>query len=660
MARVSPYAGEQGAVMVMVAIALPVLILFASFAIDVGNWFVHARHLQTQADAGALAAAGDFQYPCNDTAIEARAKEYAGAEAGGYNHQVGGTPLGNVKFALNSSTYPEQPSKIDPTVVAEPPCAAKMIDVKLAETDLPPFFSVAGIVPFINAHARVQIFTKEFVSGALPVAVPDSNPHSASVTFVDESTGETLATQKLTRDGSAGELAIWDNESEPLKLNVNRERIGMRVNLGGGSSSECGQPLVECYELESNRGLVFVHGYSNSSESGAQPGPPLLRDVDFTEPETEGACIYSSFTLGGCDAGLHAVVDFGPCAEIEQVGAKLKAIVSGTTYELEERKGSCEGSDSEWETVGGAVIPIAVEAGAVPVELKWGETKGKEGGNECKEGSGNKCKGSFGEVQRSYSADQGSGPIKLATLREPGGNAAYSLEACAECTHELVATIGIEQSLEENAKSVDSPLVRLRVETASQNQSLDCDPALPNLKDEFAQGCAPKYAINKDTECPAQTSVLWNETPEPWKCVAVQTGKAKGQVWQGMSQRILGTEEPKAGECTHPNEWSKFPKLDYANDPRVVPLIITPFGSFTSTGNETVPVTNFATFYVTGWAGQGQGHNSKSICETDDEAEPGTIVGHFIKYVESLNEGEASEEPCDLSALTPCVAVLTE
>jgi Putative Flp pilus-assembly TadE/G-like len=652
-------AGEQdGAAMVMVAIALPVLILFASFAIDVGNWFVHHRHLQTQADAGALAAAGDFHYPCDDAAIEARAKEYGGAEAGGYNHQIGGTELENIEFGLNS---PSSPNPAGGT-----PCETGIIDVTVGETDLPLFFRVAGLlgaVPLIRAHARVEIRTKGFVSGALPVAVPDSNPHSASVTFVDESageTGKTLATQKLTRDGSAGKLAIWDNASEPLTLNVNRQRIGMRVNLGGGSSRECGQPLVECYELESNRGLVFVHGYS-SEGSGAQPGPPLLRDVEFTEPETEGACIYSSFTLGGCDAGLHAVVDFGPCAEIEKVGPKLKAVVGGTTYELKQT-GACEGSDSEWET-SGAVIPIPAEAGPVPVKLEWAETKGKEGGGECKAGGGNKCKGSFGEVQRSYSADQGSGPIKLATLREPGGNAAYSLESCEGCTHELVATIGIEQNLAENATDVEQPPVALRVfheaaNNPSQNQALDCDPAVPNLREEIAQGCAPEYKINTGTACPSPAE-LW-ASEEPWECSAIQTGGAVNQVYQGMSKRILGTEEPKAGECTHPNEWPKFPELDYGNDPRIVPVFLTPFGSFSGSGNETVPVTNFATFYVTGWAGQGNGNSSKSICETDDEAEPGTIVGHFIKYVQSLNEGEASEEPCDPSALTPCVAVLTE
>ena len=51
---------EHGAALVTVMLWLPLLVLFPIFVIDVGNWFGHHRHLQTQADAAALAAAGDL------------------------------------------------------------------------------------------------------------------------------------------------------------------------------------------------------------------------------------------------------------------------------------------------------------------------------------------------------------------------------------------------------------------------------------------------------------------------------------------------------------------------------------------------------------------------------------------------------------------------
>jgi len=58
--------GERGSALVLVALWLPVLFGFMILVADVGNWFEHKRHLQMQADAGALAAGGQFTVPCND------------------------------------------------------------------------------------------------------------------------------------------------------------------------------------------------------------------------------------------------------------------------------------------------------------------------------------------------------------------------------------------------------------------------------------------------------------------------------------------------------------------------------------------------------------------------------------------------------------------
>jgi uncharacterized membrane protein len=50
--------GERGAVLVMVAVFMASAVALVTFVIDVGQWFEHRRHLQLQADAAALAAAG--------------------------------------------------------------------------------------------------------------------------------------------------------------------------------------------------------------------------------------------------------------------------------------------------------------------------------------------------------------------------------------------------------------------------------------------------------------------------------------------------------------------------------------------------------------------------------------------------------------------------
>jgi len=156
---------------------------------------------------------------------------------------------------------------------------------------------------------------------------------------------------------------------------------------------------------------------------------------------------------------------------------------------------------------------------------------------------------------------------------------------------------------------------------------------------------------------------LWG-SPQPWPCVAVQTGNATNQVPKGINQRVLGqpkpTTCPPAGQLGH-NNWSMFPNLP-AGDPRIIHVFLTPFGSFSGSGSTTVPVVNFATFYLTGWTGQGSGFNNPCQGNGDDPVpnnDPGTIVGHFIKYIDALNTGGGGTDLCDFNAFGNCVSVLT-
>ena len=124
-----------------------------------------------------------------------------------------------------------------------------------------------------------------------------------------------------------------------------------------------------------------------------------------------------------------------------------------------------------------------------------------------------------------------------------------------------------------------------------------------------------------------------------------------------MNKRILGDD--KASSCTAPNHWSQFPNLP-PGDPRITSVFLTPYGSFSGSGSATVPVTDFATFYVTGWISQGNGFNNPCQGNGDDPVPgPGYIVGHFIKYVDTLGGGGGETQPCDFSALGTCVAELT-
>ena len=657
-------ASERGAVLPWFVLLLPILLLFVVFVVDVANWFEHKRHLQLQADAGALAG-GAYLFNCPNTApATAAARRYSGdpGTADAYNPQVGGPSRGQVTVLINSKTFAAGTRPPDDTGDM---CGSMMVDVKISETDVPLFFRVPGLfdrVPVINAKARVRAFGISSSKGALPIAAPDVDPSQVTVAFVNETTGAEIARRALVNTGTAGGLSIWDNTASPLAVPIDTDKIGVRVIMSqAGTSTDCSDPFVACYDAGSPNGLVFVRGYSTGG-SGAQPNPPIARDVTLFN----GTCTDPYFRSGinSCTVGVSADVDFGVNNPQGALGADVTATINGVTHPL-----AFDNPTKRWVTTGGGnFFSVGANAGPFPVTLSWEETKGTVNGETCTNRNTNPCKGSFGTVQRVFSATSvRSGPIQLAQVWENGNFWANSL--ARGTTHNLVVKIGLTPDLR-NAQSVSDPIVTLRVVGGSRNQSLDCEPpgyepsdpagmSKTNLRDELAFGCAPRYTQNPGYPCPATPSELWG-LPEPWNCVAIQTGAATNQVPAGLNLRVLGNEKPSS--CTAPNNWSQFPNID-PGDPRILNIFITPYGAFDGSGSGTVPVLKFGTFYITGWTASGGGFGNPCQGNGDDPVpggDAGNIVGHFIKYVSALNDGGASDEPCDLNAFEPCVAVLTE
>jgi hypothetical protein len=697
----------RGATLVIFAIWLPVLVLFGTFVLDVGNWFVHKRHLQTQADAGALAAGGSFNQ-CFGTgdgsmAITNMARRYAGDPGAGsaYNSQIGGANQGSVTVLINSKTYAVGGPGPDDTVES-PPCTAKMVDVKATEANLPLFLGVVPrflnmrLLPAVNAHARIEIRSESSSRGALPVGVPDVNPVSAIATLVDDSTGAALSgctdvasgvalpscTVPLVRAGTAGNgVVLWDSTGSVASVPIGVPNVGVRIALAGttlcnmaatpqcaaavnaaSGSATCNQVLVTCYETGSATSLVRIRGWS-STPSGAQPNPPQLRSAQLL-PGTSCSDPYFSSDKETCqNVRIAAHIDKG---SVQNAATLITAF-----------GGSCPNKGCTLSFVSGDLWQsgdIGISGtGVVPFTLKWEEQSGTVTGlGTCNNKGNNPCTGTFtpDPIRRSYIAtDALSGPIKLLQAWNYDGGApgtfwADSFQSDASPnTHKLVIKLGITASLG-NAQSVGDPIVALRVIGGSQNQSLDCDPNYSNLYQELANGCRPTYTKNAGTQCPGTASALWG-TPQPWPCVAVQTGNATNQVPRGLNLRVLGNEKPTAcppaGQPGH-NNWSMFPNFP-DGDPRILQVFLTPFGSFSGSGSTTVPVLNFASFYITGWTGQGSGFNNPCQGNGDDPVpnnDAGIIVGHFIKYVDGLNTGGGGTDLCDFNAFGNCVAVLTK
>jgi Flp pilus assembly protein TadG len=690
MSPSSSWAGDQrGAVLVFFALFAPVAVLFLSFVVDVGNWFDHARHLQVQADAGALAAAEAFQ-PCSDSSIYAAAGQYSGVASvtsptGGsatsgspfYNQQIGKTAQENLHALINSPTYYNQASPVDGTVTASSPCTAGMVDVKLTETNLPWYFRIFS-VPYINAHARVEILERTIANGSLPVAVNDLNPKSIEAYFVNEATGEQLsvggkpAAAALHYIKPNGALAVWSNEVAPYGLEVTKPGIGVRVgisgrpSLSGSMTTDCAQSLVICYDTSSSgAGVLHIQGYQGGTSLGSAASP-IVRAVTLSPRTCSDG--YFSAPSSNCEIGVTATINFGTGAP--PTNAEVDAVnrSTGKCYALTYQSTNSTTLNETWTSATGVpsvkctgfnnnqkggtgYVVLAAAAGATPIDLQVADSSATK-----------KCSNtaSLCGVQLPYTAGSSSGPIQAAFLSQEGVPGADSFPTCQSeakgCAPKLVVTIDISGSLQD-AQSTADPVYTMRFDnTGSQNQSVSCTTSkgTGTYWETLAFGCAGPYGINATLTCP--------DSNTPIDCVPPATGNKQNQVAEGMNQRILGSTKPT--ECTNPNHWKE---LTFTNgvpnvsptDPRVVTVFVTPYGSFGGSGGSTsFPIADFATFYVTGWQDSGNGFNNPCQGNGDDTAEPGTIVGHFIKYVETAPTGSGGSI-CNLSLLNECIAILT-
>jgi hypothetical protein len=684
---------EGGSVAIMVVLALPVLLLVGVLAVDVGSWYVHKRELQVQADAGALAGAAQFKYPCSDATIRAAATEYAG----GTRNTFANLPADRLSLRLNTANFAGQ-AKPGDAGMSGSPCADAAVDVKMTEADAPGLLRTR-LVPHVNAQARVDIRRMQATKGLLPVALPVPDPKRVRVTFYSEVTGETLGVLNLCpRNGSIGGLNVWDNSAansrgyntatdtcdtgtapaaKPLSFNDpspdpvkgNKwNRVGVIVALSGSSTqTACGSTLVTCYQ-SSSTGLGFIHGWSDlPAVTDAANSAPRPRSVVLL-PGTCGDAYFSTKTTV-CSVGISAAVDFQP-REFDAAGNVRK--VTGKDAVSLTANVTTNGSTTDYPMTWSAAtrrwtasgVTIAPGSGATTVKFSWEQRDNKvligTTTETCTTKNNNPCVGAFTDVlQRTVSAnDTVSGPIKLLQIGNLSSTSGVAdVQECSTahptCGDSFVVTVGLAGTLA-LAQPTDPPST-LRLAGGSQNQSIDCQAGL-TLKDEIAQGCAPTYTRNTGQSCPDHSASASQTAGAAWACVWTQTGNATNQIPAGMNLRILGDD--KAKTCTSPNHWPNYDN----DDPRIVPVFIVPFGTFSGSGNASFPVQDFAYFYITGWTGQGGGFDNPCQGHGDDPVpgnDAGLIVGHFIKYVNTLNTGGAGDQACDLTSISGCVAVMT-
>jgi hypothetical protein len=289
---------ERGAILVITSLVMVAAIIAASYAIDTAVWFVHQRHLQTQADAAALAASQAYQFNCGstgDTTISNIVHQYDGTGLGTlsptYNPQVTVSPTpsstsgsGHAEYSqVNKSDFMNQAIPAD-TGLTGSPCSDGLIDVKMTEQNLPSYI-VPGIGPtYVNAQAQVGFQTAASTGGGLPFIEPLPTPSAVAVEFVDENNGDVLSTPgvvSLSSPSSGSQAGVtWSatgvniNFADPTNgSTTDTFPVGMRVAYnptGGAATFPCAAPEI-CYDNSSstsNTGVAFTRVWSNSGSPG--------------------------------------------------------------------------------------------------------------------------------------------------------------------------------------------------------------------------------------------------------------------------------------------------------------------------------------------------------------------------------------------------------
>ncbi len=378
-----------------------------------------------QADAAALAAAQASSRPLRRRADPRRAAVRELLGRGRLQPQVGGTPASNVHMLDQLARRYYNQARRPTTRSTGPPCAATMIDVKLTETDLP---GSSGIGERRAVHQRARAGVDPPGGHSSPARCRSASgrrtrsPRGPLRQRVEPArcSDRRASTKQRRPDQRALDLG---QPGAPLPVPINTRTSACGSRSSGGTSTTCGDPLVECYDPGSANGLVARRAAGRRPERrAAQPAAwrapsPLHR---APAPTRTSRPRRSTCTIGVQRRASTSARD--PTRR----GRKLTAVVGGDRLPADLQRRD---------------RPLAVTrrrlsdrpgAGPLPIELNWEETIGHGRQRRPARTEREQVQRHFGTVQRSFGAsDARSGPIKLAQVWENGSFWANSLQRCS-------------------------------------------------------------------------------------------------------------------------------------------------------------------------------------------------------------------------------------
>lgn len=587
-------------------------------------------------------------------------------------------------------------------------------DVKVSQRNLPDFIPLFNIRPNINAHARVEIQEVGSENAVRPLAVrdPASTP-CMKVTFVQTNgsdpatpTTQTVQLQYNTAVNSDTGPILWDNTNSGTNPAGDSVQIPTGANLymqvtlyAQGSDGTCAT-VGNSKTYEQSSGILYVNSYGTAVPTGTQP-PAIVGDaggggITLLDNGCGPDQYFSSNETANCSVTACAIVAFTPGNSAHGLTVNGTAMTASTDPNCT----TAVAGATAWT----APLTVAPLSGQHKLTLAWSETVagGVAGGNCDALGD---CTGTFGVQQQAFSAcdetqntctdPNASGDIELARISEGANTTLGSFQGGT--SHDLVVQIEL-QALQDakpsdrcTTTSTSSTCTVLRFGPGNASGSVDCGTgdSTSAARDAFLNGCPlvtdPACIPNSVQWCGGWTKSLdgsCNNVPTrpatgPVDCVNSNSNGDKIPECVAALIQIGGRNVGQPGDpCHYQNNtgcavdhWLTDGVIDPA-DPRIINTFIVFPPDVSNTGQTILPIRQFAGFYVTGWAYQGNAvtcpttdASGNPSPERNEPAPPGAgssaIWGHWISYVDPDATGNGKQCQFGQQTFGLCTPVLT-
>jgi hypothetical protein len=620
--RVAP-GGEEGAIVILFALLVPVLILLAMITVDTADWFVKKRQLQIKADAAALAGAGELMDAfdtttgiCGDSMVGPTVVEFGGAER---NPSLGGP-------ATDARTLPE---------LTTSPCGDKAVDVTVTESEVPFLFSLVpgATLESIKARARVDFQQAGLHSGVIPLAVPGA-PTTTAVRIVSGGTTYNGVVRPGTVTDAAGRR---EYTFDVAGVNV-AGTPSVDVKIGGGDWLT---------------GMARIRSYpASATPSPAATGAPVLKDVRLNP---SGGCVndwsrpYYFAQGAACTVGMSAQVVWNTSVTDPALQV-VTAYASTANKPFNSLPFVLVWDAPTSRYVSPALMPVPAGLGTQTFFLEYKQTQGKIGSDACPVKCDKTPFESSSPVQYAYSS--ASDELARVEVGEGALNLNSGQNSLTTGAHTLTVRIAVTSNL-----SLGGGVRTLRPSAVNQTFAFDCgNGSFSGSLGGAGGGGAdcPTFALHTRAD-----TADCSGTPEPPDCVKADPGNKAGQIDRGLKDRIYGLNQNFCGL----DEVNAYPGVD--GDKRLVSLILVDYDAFRGQGAEKFPIRGFAYFYITGWT---DNQGKRSTCPGDEfptninltGTDKAFIFGRYVKHLENVGPGVGgSNIACRFNDVNGCVAVMT-